>query len=121
MCNIGLSDHLPVCIARLYGKQQHAYRSSHDVIKYRNFRNCNLNDFLEDLHQIPWSVLDTFDDPDDALEYFNKAFLMVVESHAPLIQKRVRQNKQPRWMNEDILNLIHERDDHLLKKGKKNK
>ena len=109
-----------MCIARQYSKRLHAHRNPHFVIKYRNFRNFNAKDFLEDLQQTPWNVLDTFDDPDDALDYFTKAFLMVAERHAPQVQKRVRHQKQPPWMTDEILSLIQERDELLRKARQSN-
>ena len=36
------------------------------------------------------NVLDMFEDPDDATDYFNKTFLSVADAHAPLVQKRVK-------------------------------
>ena len=49
----------------------------------RSFKNYSPSEFLKDIATSPWSVLDTFDDPDDKLFVFNVLFNDVLDQHAP--------------------------------------
>jgi hypothetical protein len=82
----------------------------HLTIKYRYLKNFNADKFLDDLSKQPWSLIDMFNDPDDALDTFNKLFLETPNIHAPYKQKRVKHKNQTDWFNEDIANAIHNRD-----------
>ncbi|EDO31438.1 predicted protein [Nematostella vectensis] len=82
VCNIGLSDHLPVCDVRRYKKKQdRAADKNHVYISYRDCKKLDEEAFLKDLDEAPWSVLDTFDDLDDAVDYWNWTFLKAKQNH----------------------------------------
>ena len=55
----------------------------------RSFKNHSPSDFLKDIATSPWSVLDTFDDPDDKLFVFNVLFNDVLDQHAPVKTIRI--------------------------------
>jgi hypothetical protein len=93
--NIGLADHLPVFICRKYVKTKKD--SSHKVINYHDFKNLNVENFLEGLHKCPWDNAFIFDDVLDL-------------HHIPWKQKRVKRFKQPAWINDEIVVAIGKRD-----------
>ncbi len=47
----------------------------------------------EDLESLPLSVLDTFDDPDEALNMLVSLKESVIDKHLPLRQKRIKTQK----------------------------
>jgi hypothetical protein len=70
----------------------------------------NKTDFREDLRLAPWSSIEAFDDPSDALALWYEVFQSVVERHAPLRRKRVKSLQLPKWMTPEILSDIKKRD-----------
>ena len=51
-------------------------------------------DFLSDLENQPWSVVDIFEHASDALDFFSSIFSSVLSNHAPKKQWRVKRQKQ---------------------------
>ena len=108
--NSGMSDHLPVCLVRKYQKHR-SIQKCKKTIRYRRWKHFN------DLEKAPWNVLDTYDDPDDAIDFFNRTFLYVAGHHAPLVIRRVKRQRQPPWMTPIIYRQILQRD-RLLKQAR---
>ena len=106
---LGISDHYPVCITRKLSKT-FDNGPVHKIINYRSTRTFDEGQFINDLINQPWSVMDIFDDSNDALDYFSDIFNSVLSNHAPQKQKRVKRPKQPNWMNEEILSAMKTRD-----------
>lgn len=100
--NIGMSDHLPVGIVTKYRKR--SIQNIEKTIKYRTWKNFSEQAFQDDLEKAPWNVLDMHDDPDDAIQFFNRTFLDVADDRVPLLTKRVKRQRQPTWMTPVILN-----------------
>ena len=100
--NIGMSDHLPVGIVTKYRKR--SIQNIEKTIKYRKWKNFSEQAFQDDLEKAPWNVLDMHDDPDDAIQFFNRTFLDVADDRVPLLTKRVKRQGQPTWMTPVILN-----------------
>ncbi len=69
-----------------------------------------MDSFLADLETVPWSIIDTFDNINDALETWYVLFLDVVNVHAPLTEIRVKRAKQPDWFNDEIVKVMDQRD-----------
>ena len=65
------------------------YKHSHQTITYRSFKH------FDDLRQIPWEILDTFDDVNECIQVWNMLFLEIVNKHVPLKQHRVRKDHPP--------------------------
>ena len=99
---LGVSDHYPVCITRKLAKSFDK-GPVHKYISYRDTKRFNETDFLNDLENQPWSVIDIFEDASDALDFFSSIFSSVLSNHAPKKQRRVKRQKQPNWMNTEIL------------------
>ena len=63
----GMSDHYSVCFVHKY-RGIKSGKFSHDEISYRNFKNLNHNEFVADLDNAPWSLLDMFDDVNEKVD-----------------------------------------------------
>ncbi|CAB4024977.1 Hypothetical predicted protein [Paramuricea clavata] len=108
VATISISDHFPVCYSRSRNSVTRIHK--HSSIKYRSYKNFNQSAFLEDLTLVPWNVFESFDDPNDALDCWEKLFLEVVEKHPPLKKRRVKKPKQPEWLTEEMLKAMNTRD-----------
>ena len=116
VCEIGLSDHLPVFTVRKLHHTKTPNRKSN--ITYRNMKYFNENDFKSTLNEVNWDIPFIFEDLDDIVYSWEALFNDTVESHAPWRQKRVSRESQAPWMTKEILDLLHKRD-NLLKKARK--
>ena len=76
-------------------------------ITYRDTKRSNETNFLYDLENQPWSVIDIFDDASDALDFFTSIF-----NHALKKQRCVKRQKQPNWVTNDILQARKMRDQY---------
>ena len=65
-------------------------RHSHQTITYRSFKHFDENAFINDLRQVPWEILESFNDVSECVQIWNILFLEIVNKHAPLKQHRVR-------------------------------
>ena len=72
--------------------------------------NFETTAFLTDLEAQPWSTLDIFDNPNDALDFFMQIFETVLDQHAPQRSKRVKRNLHSNWFNEEIAKAGKQRD-----------
>ena len=73
-------------------------------------RTLTRKPFLADLTVVPWSVIEQFDDVDDALDTWEKLFKEVVNTHAPLRERRVKRPRQLGWLTEEITEAMDKRD-----------
>ncbi len=106
VANSGLSEHYPTCLVhKVIGHT----KGQHNSIRYRSYKNLDTKNLIEDLEMIPWSILDLFDDVDDALYMFVSLLEDVLNEHIPWREKCVKRLKQPDWMTEDILKAISTR------------
>ena len=93
---ISISDHFPTSFVY---KASFGNKQCHFVTKFRSFMNFNEALFLNDLKPVPWSILDIYADPSDALDVWYSLFLDVAKLHAPFRNKWVKK-KQPDWMSQ---------------------
>ena len=110
-----LSDHELVCCV-----QKINWRKAPSQFKtFRNYANYNRCDFRRDLEGVTWSSVSTPDGPpvgvNDLWADFKRAFVMVADRHAPVIQKRVRGVDNCPWLNRSIKVNMHQRDYFLRK------
>ncbi len=103
----GMSDHYPVCLVHKVSGQRNGH---HTTIKYRSYKTFDPIKFNDDLDKVPWSILDTLDDVNDALYRLLCLLQNVRDEHIPWCEKQVKRQLQPKWMSEDILNAIGTRD-----------
>ena len=59
----------------------------------RGDKNYDRNTVIDDLANVPFHVVDIFDDPEDQVYAFNCLFLQVLNEHAPT--KQIRTNSRP--------------------------
>ena len=70
----------------------------------RNLKKLNEQDFINDFHALPLSIIYSSDDPDEQLGYFNN---LCLEKHAPLRRVRITRPPAP-WMEDSqIRSLQH--------------
>ena len=98
----------------MVGKQNANLKSTknaHFTVTHRPLKKLNVNSLIKDLNEVPWTVLDPFDnDPDEMLSTWEALVLDVVDRHAPLKSVRVKSMKKPSWLSDEILTVIKERD-----------
>ena len=86
-------------------------KKAHFTVTYRPLKKLSVNSFIKDLNEVPWTVLDTFDNgPDEMLSTREALVLGVVNRHAPLKSVRVKSIKKPSWLLDEILTAIKGRD-----------
>ncbi len=78
---LGTSDHYPVCLVHKVSGQRNGH---HTTIKYRSYKNFDEIKFNDDLDKVPWSILDTFNDVNDALDMFLSLLQNVLDEHIPV-------------------------------------
>ena len=91
---IALSDHYPMCLTCSTAKRQ-LKRHDHKSINYRCFKKFNENDFCNDL-SLALNALHTTDaDTNQNFENWFTIFSEVLDKHAPVKSKRIKQETQP--------------------------
>lgn len=94
---LGISDHsLVYATLKLKSK-----RPPPKIVRSRNFKRCDIQDFQKDIERIPFHVLDIFEDKDDVLWGWNLLFNDVCDVHAPYKDVKVRSVCSP-WINSEI-------------------
>ena len=66
--DVTLSDHYPVFVIRRCNACLRKRKNAHTTINYRSLKNFDQKKFKEDLAQAPWSIIESFDNPSDALD-----------------------------------------------------
>ena len=75
----------------------------------RCFKHYNKEEFIKDIAAIPWSILESFDDINDALGIWNDLFVDGSNRHAPLKKILMISSSKP-WISNDLRKLMAERD-----------
>ena len=102
---VSISDH-DLIYATLKLKKE---RSKPVYVPVRSFKHYDTEAFLKDMFQVPWPVIDTFDNVEDSLDAFNLLFNEVLDNHAPIRNIKVRNRPCP-FMTEKIRSLMKIRD-----------
>ena len=103
--DVQISDHsLVFTILRLS-----APRLQSRKIYARSYKNFNPNIFLEDLQNVPFHVMDVFDDVEDKLFAFESLYLDIINEQAPIKKFHVRGNQVP-FMTEQWRRSIRHRN-----------
>ncbi|XP_028405309.1 uncharacterized protein LOC114527813 [Dendronephthya gigantea] len=112
--NIALSDHYPI-----YGVMQCPVTcaNKHRIITTRPWNDNKVNDFIADLKQAPWSLVDSFHDVDDMCTVWESLIKSLIDLHFPLKRKRMRKKTHP-WLDNTVPTLMRTRD-QVHKKAKK--
>ena len=94
------SDHRMVFTGR---KSVRPKRES-KFIEARSFRKFDENAFVADLSDVNWSEVCEAETPKQGWDLFLGLFLPVCDKHAPVKKVKVS-SLQPRWINEEYLDL----------------
>ncbi len=83
---IGFSDHdMPFVVRKSTMPKREARQ-----VWIRNYKNYNVQSFNEYLWQLPWSVIDVFEDPQVMWDIFVSLFTEAADKHAPWMHKRIK-------------------------------
>ena len=110
---ICISDHLPIFGVRLYKQCSSNNINGHKYIVYRNLKKLNEDEFLKTLHMIPWDSAFVFEEVDDVIDAWYHLLNDAINTHVPLIKKRIKNETQPKWFTSELLQLIKSRDEKL--------
>ena len=110
-----LSDHeLVYCVRKINWRKAPAQFKT-----FRNYANYNPCDFRRDLEGVTWNSVSTRDGPpvgvNDLWADFKRAFVLISDRHAPVIQKRVRGVDNCSCLNRSIKLNMRQRDYFLRK------
>ncbi len=70
-----MSDHFPTSMVH---KATTVFKGHHVMIHYRSTKNLHPEKITADLEKVPWSILDMFDDPDEALDIWMSLYENVI-------------------------------------------
>lgn len=87
----GMSDH---CL--VYGVMtEKICKHKSKIITFRNVKNIDQKQLNQDLLVAPWHVADIFNGIDDKNDYWNGLLESIINEHAPIKSKRVRERDVP--------------------------
>jgi hypothetical protein len=79
---LGISDHDLIYAIRKVAIKPIANKHMHKVVNIRNMKNFNVDSFINDLSNLPWSNLDCLLNVNDRWDLWKKIFMTVVDKHA---------------------------------------
>ena len=103
-----ISDHFLTYSVRCFNCKL-STQQGHKYMESRPFSKLNEQDFINDLINVPWNVIDCVNDIELAWQTWSSLFMDVVNLHVPLCKKKIRHNACP-WITDDIVKLMKERD-----------
>ena len=108
--NIGISDHSIIFLTR---KISHFRSFVHKTAEVRQLKNFNQDEFLRDLRMNEWNRVSMLNNPNEMWNLWKHLLMSVIDKHAPLKTKRIRNKRSP-WITNELLREIYKRD--FLKK-----
>ena len=107
---LGMVDHYMIYAVRKLNAWR-LKRNSPKTIEFRALRNYCKEDFLKNLQIIDWaSTLESkSDNPNEMARKFHQIFEHLLNFHAPLKKRKVRNEYSP-WITSDIKKSMEERD-----------
>ena len=112
--SVPLSDHYPI-YAVIRGPVIRP--TKHRIVETRSWNDNKVNDFIAELKQAPWSMIDSFDDVDDMCLTWELLKKSMIDRHFPVKRKRIRKQTHP-WLDSTVLKSTRDRD-QVHKKAKK--
>ena len=79
----------------------------------RQLKNFNEDEFLRDLRMNEWNRVSMLNNPNEMWNFWKHLLMSVIDKHAPLKTKRIRNKRSP-WITNELLREIYKRD--FLKK-----
>ena len=92
------------CKINIHFNRETAYKR-----KIWNYNLVDYNSFTTSLLTAPWSLLDIFDDLEDAVDYFHNLFLKIAEEHIPNKTVIIRPRDKP-WFTSRVRCEFRKRD-----------
>ena len=108
--NIGISDHCAIFLTR---RISHFRSFVHKTAEVRQLKNFNEDEFLRDLLMNEWNRGSMLNNPNEMWNFWKHLLTSVIDKHAPLKTKRIRNKRSP-WITNELLCEIYIRD--FLKK-----
>ncbi|VDI64210.1 Hypothetical predicted protein, partial [Mytilus galloprovincialis] len=106
-----LSGHYHIsCTVNRFTKLIKDKSGSHLEIQYRNFKTFNEELFF--LHEIR--------DSNEAINMWYYLIINILDKHAPVVTKRIKNKYQPEWYTNEICKSAHQRDYYHKKKDMDN-
>ena len=115
LIHLGISDHGLVYLVMKFTPP----KSRKTAREIRNFKNFVESDFIQDISMVPWDMTYQFDNPNICWQIWKSLFLEVLDRHAPLRRKRLRDDPVP-WITPHIKQLMRRRDFHKKQAVKHN-
>ena len=105
--HLGMSDHSLVYAVRKFviSKRKPTVR------EVRDFKRFNAECFLWDLAEMPWHVINQYNNPNECWRVWKSFFNDTLNMHAPFRHKRVKGNSVP-WITPEIKCMMRNRDYH---------
>ena len=91
----------------------HLRSNMHKNVEVRQLKNFNEVEFLRDPRVIDWKRVTMHNNPNEMWDFWKHLLASVIDKHAPLRTKRVKNKRSP-WITNELLREIHKRD--FLKK-----
>lgn len=113
---VGISDHYPVCCNWALKSDKPIRKHQHTTIKYRSLKHFNNEAFLFDLSLVSFDDVYQHCEPNGALSEWYRLFLSVLDKHAPIREKRVKNPQLPLWLNKGLVDAMELRDELKRKK-----
>lgn len=63
--------------------------------------NCNENNYYDEVRNVDWSTALQEEDPNTALNIFNKLVMPIIDKHGPLKKRTVRNAPSP-WLDQEL-------------------
>ena len=100
-----ISDYdLPYVVLRLRKERQKA-----TYITAKSFKGYRADRFYNDMSNVPWSLVDIFDDAEDKLYAFNSLFNDILDEHVLIKTMKIRGRPNP-YVTDEIRELMRTRD-----------
>jgi hypothetical protein len=84
--------------------------AKHRMISARNLKRIDEQKWREDMASVPWSVIESFENINEAWSAWKTLFFEVVDEHAPLRKFRAPRSKKKPWKCEEVDELRKLRD-----------
>ena len=112
---IGVSDHYMIVASWGNIKQK---CDSHKYLITHNTSKLDVQEFQAELASVNWDEVYKEKDTEIAYEKFMNKFRPILDRHAPLRKRRVKQNNDIPWLNKDVKDMMkHTCRDSLKKKA----
>lgn len=104
--HLSISDHSLVYAIRTISV---THKTTHTITEIRNFKNFNVESFNDELERTPWRSVNNHCDPNLMWDCWKTMFLDIVDKHAPIKKKRIKNKKSP-WLTASIKKSMINRD-----------